>query len=1803
MLKHNFIVTLLIIFSLNVFAQPANSECITAEGITLASDGTACSNGTTTLATGTTYTTHACNPTNQNINEVWYQYVTSGTQNTITVTPTGGNPISQPSITITDQPCGSTVSSTCDIAAGPGGSSQVQWTYPVGTTVWINVGAVSGDGDFEICIESINPNPGPGDDCANATILCDKSSFNVADMNGFSSSATFPSCFLSPVQLDAWFQFTVGTSGTLEFLVTPNAAVELDFAVYDITNGCGAFNRVELVCNYNYDASSGAPNGLDPSSCVTCPTGGGVGACGEVCQPINVVAGNTYAIMIDNYDISGNTGFQFDWGGTMEIAPVADYTLSNTSACVSNGPLNVTITDNSVVANSYSWDFGNGNTSTSPNPSAQTYTDPGSYLTSLVVTSATGCTDVHSIPVNIYSEPSLSTSTVTETCVGDCNGSVSVVVDSLGQAPFTYSWNTVPVQGTATASNICDGNYAVTVTDANNCQSTANVTLNPGPTCTVPCNMDSIIVYQGGCINDMFEVDATVYFSDPPSTGTMTITIDDGTTTYDTTFNAPFTSPYQWVTDIPTGGGAYTVTAAFSDDAACTISIGGTAPNNCGCSAYIGTFVTDVEGVPATDNITLCYGDTFTMTSNLDYTYPDDISDPDMPYNPGIGYFIYSCPPSVATTPSNTPPDDWIGNDPCLVGGPYYGNSISDFSNGTIGAPFNNSTAYFVPITFYNIDSNLYSYVNAGNLPCYSMGTPIAVQYLSEVVSSNPTENCQDSSFTITISGGFPEMNGSDYTASNLLPANAYFINNTATHNGTIQIGGLLNGDMYSFDVQDTNGCPITVSGGPFVGLPDANAGVDDTTCALAYNLAPVVSYGTGTWTGPGNITFTPNANDPNATATSTTPGTYTLTWTEDNGNGCTSTDDVDITYSDPSYTAVTGDALCGQATGSITITANDGIAPYQYSNDNGVNFQAVDSFTNLVAGPYNIVVEDAAGCQVTGVENINNFGAPTIDGFTLTDPLCNADCNGEIIVHATGGTLPYQFSVDGGAQQADSTFTAMCGATTYAFTVEDDMGCIVSRDTLLIDPDLLVLDSISSANVDCNGNGNGTINVYAQGGTGTLEYSIDNGATYGPVSNFTGLAPGTYYVWVQDDNNCTVNDSVVITEPLALSIPNLVDSVVCFGTATGQIQVLPQGGVAPYDIAWTSSANTGTVEPNLPAGAVTVTVTDDNNCTLDSTFTIYEPAQFTYGTDSQNANCNQPDGWAAVTGFSGGTGAYTYLWDLNAGNQNTDTAFNLVPGIYEVTITDENSCDTLISVVVGNNPSFTTSITNVVDVTCFGGNDGEATANGSDPLATYSYAWSTTPVQTTQTATGLVANTMYYVTITDDATGCLEYDSVMVIEPTAVVINSVSPDITICAGQTTDVTATAIGGSGAGYAYEWNQGIGAGQTHTVAPATGTSLTYEVWAQDGNGCPSDTGSVTVTVHPELSVSVSPDDTICPGFTSTLQASGSFGNGGPYTYSWTPQTNIDDPNSPSPVVTLSQATTYYVTVSDGCSPDVMDSVTVYIWDLPQPFASPDTLDVCMEPVQAFTFYNTTDASNGMLDTNSVIWNFGDGVIASQPWDTIEYTYNDPGTYTVTMTVSSIPQMGGCTVTDTVIPAVTVHENPIADFLEEPNPTTMFEPEVEFTDITEGAINQWEWYFSNLGTSSFSNPSFEFPDDTSGVYPVTMIVTDIYGCQSSIVKNVIVHGEFGVFVPNTFTPDGDNKNDLFGPEGFGVVDEDYSFKIFNRWGQKIFETHDLFEPWDGTYKGEIVQQDTYVWKLNFKDVNGEKHERYGHVNVIK
>lgn len=454
--------------------------------------------------------------------------------------------------------------------------------------------------------------------------------------------------------------------------------------------------------------------------------------------------------------------------------------------------------------------------------------------------------------------------------VEDCNGNQQTF-----NAPFTspqaYTINNQNPDGAA-----CDITAYFTADNA--CTQTVNYT---APVCA--CNIDNFTANIGLCdqLTDTYAMDGTVEFTNPPGIGSLIVEVDNGTTIYDTVINPPFVSPMNYsISGIPSDGSASTITVYFTDDVACSSTIAYNAPTSCACNAEIGTFNANITG-QGQNNYVLCFGDQIDINTNNDWVGPGEMfNPPGPPYNPGVSWLIYSCPPTVAVTPD---PNNTVPSDPCFLG-LVADNNFTDLNdlfwiNSYPPGTFTDNTVYFVPITMYDQNGGTYSFVN-GSIPCYEMGTPFAIQYLPDFTSTF-TEDCQAGTATVTLNGALPAVDGSNFTASNLLPTTASFTNNTATDGGTIGISGLNGNDMWSFDVTDDNGCTYTVTGGPFPPLEDPGfsytGGIWCTDAGLQNPTVTGVAGGTYT-ANPAGLTI--NAGTGQIDPSSSTPGTYNVTYT-----------------------------------------------------------------------------------------------------------------------------------------------------------------------------------------------------------------------------------------------------------------------------------------------------------------------------------------------------------------------------------------------------------------------------------------------------------------------------------------------------------------------------------------------------------------------------------------------------------------------------------------------------------------------------------------------------------------------------------------------------------------------------------------------------------------------------------------------------------------------------------------------------------------------------------------------------------
>jgi gliding motility-associated-like protein len=339
---------------------------------------------------------------------------------------------------------------------------------------------------------------------------------------------------------------------------------------------------------------------------------------------------------------------------------------------------------------------------------------------------------------------------------------------------------------------------------------------------------------------------------------------------------------------------------------------------------------------------------------------------------------------------------------------------------------------------------------------------------------------------------------------------------------------------------------------------------------------------------------------------------------------------------------------------------------------------------------------------------------------------------------------------------------------------------------------------------------------------------------------------------------------------------------------------------------------------------------------------------------------------------------------------------------------------------------------------------------------------------------------------------------------------------------------------------------------------------------------------SLIVNPIPIIDAGVDQALCEGFSVTLTGFNPSGA----VLSW--DNSVIDGVSFVPTATQ----TYVLTATsvDGCisTDDVIVSVN------PNPVAafSADLLDGCSPLEVVFT--------NLTVGAVSCSWDFGDGQSGTGCFD-VYHTYTLAGLQTVSLTVVDA---NGCTNSATYTDYINVYEQPIANFEASEYEIDILDLEVLFMNTSINA-STYIWDFGDgSGLSSIVNPTHLYPDEGGATYVVTLIANNSI-CSDTIQKIITILDVVIYFVPNTFSPDGDELNQTFQPVFTSGYDPfDYHMLIFNRWGEIIFETLNVSEGWDGTYNGIVVQDGVYTWKIDFKEtMTDERHEVSGHVNLLR
>jgi trimeric autotransporter adhesin len=321
--------------------------------------------------------------------------------------------------------------------------------------------------------------------------------------------------------------------------------------------------------------------------------------------------------------------------------------------------------------------------------------------------------------------------------------------------------------------------------------------------------------------------------------------------------------------------------------------------------------------------------------------------------------------------------------------------------------------------------------------------------------------------------------------------------------------------------------------------------------------------------------------------------------------------------------------------------------------------------------------------------------------------------------------------------------------------------------------------------------------------------------------------------------------------------------------------------------------------------------------------------------------------------------------------------------------------------------------------------------------------------------------------------------------------------------------------------------------------------------------------------------------VCDGQTVVLTGAGGV------SYEW--DNNV---TNNIPFVPQLGTTTYSVVGTDANGCQNTSQVVVTVHTFPQPnFQIANNLG-CSPVIPTFV-----PIGNSAMST--CLWNFGNGQTSSNCEILVPILYDQPGCYNVSLTITS---EFGCSQTITQNNAVCVLENPVANFTPSPQLVSSINPVSDMLNYSYNAAN-FEWFFSDGSTSTQISPTHVF--NSSGNNTIMLIAISPDGCVDTAYGSVFVNEELIVYVPNTFTPDNDQFNEVFKPvlhSGFDPYN--YHLILFNRWGEVMFESYDADYGWDGTYGGKRVQDGTYIWVLTVKRNNVDDREVFkGHVNIIR
>ncbi len=1027
-----------------------------------------------------------------------------------------------------------------------------------------------------------------------------------------------------------------------------------------------------------------------------------------------------------------------------------------------------------------------------------------------------------------------------------------------------------------------------------------------------------------------------------------------------------------------------------------------------------------------------------------------------------------------------------------------------------------------------------------------------------------------------------------------------------------------------TLSVVDSVGCRDTVVTnintlpGPVAGFSYLSACVSSLISFADTSLLSGTSVASWEWNfGDGSAVVTGISNPAHNFPAS---GSYTTSLIVTTTNGCvdTITGPVDVQSVPQAAFSVT-QPCAGQYTqfASQSTTAVGSVAGWNWSFGDGSTLNGVENPSHVytASGTYNVqlIVTGSNGCTDTADGQAVVLAAPLADfNFSSVCPGVSAVFSDNSTF--SGGALTawnWDFgdaSAGVGGSPASHAFAA-AGTYTVTMVVTASNGCVDTvqkpvptdpvpqtaffipsgcENTAILFPNLSSISSGSISNY---------IWDFGDGSRDTLQAS--------PSHVFT--APGTYFVQLTaaSDRGClssVTNEVVVLPAPAAaFTVPS-----VCPGDTSRFNDNSQPGSASLIDWIWNfgdgSPEEFGITQPvHLYSGTgnypVSLVVVNSAGCmdTVTAPAGVMELPVAAFGTLTPQCEGNG----VATTNLStlaGGT-IVSSFWTYGSGNTSTSADPVLVfaqAGVFPVTlvVTGSNSCVDSVtrSLVIHANPHPSVTAANAcVNMPV------QLSGIAGTALPIIAWYWQagngTTGNQQVFNPAYAVAGIYNPFLQVTDSNGCKgDTTATIRIYPPPVADLSVA---NACPGETVvfhDLSTIPAGDTISQWSWNFGDGSPLDVVQNPSHLYGTSAVYPVtlMVTSQKGC-RDTAYGSVAIHP-LPVVIFSSDTVCEGLATSFSNSSSISAGNIVAWNWSFGDNTNG-NAFEPVHVYPDGGTYTVQLSAVSDRGCADSATLpaRVWYAPQPvFDAPDTAG-CEDFFVSFN--NQSWSQDGVIDVWH--WDFGNG--DEDNAQQTAYTYTDPGTYDVTLTVTSSK---GCSADTIRNGYISVYALPVANFRYDPERPGVYMPTVYFYDQSTGA-DHWWWNFGDSSLSVIQNPEHFYP--VAGSYTVALIVESPEGCRDTTWKVLEVTDDYAIWIPNGFTPNNDGKNDAFMVKGFGFTD--FTMSIFNRWGDHIFSAADEAKGWDGTYNGADAPSDVYVYQVSIKDVFGNPHTYNGRVTLVR